>query len=302
MGLWRRFLICLVGFLAGSLPVLADVVVSIKPLHALAAGVMAGVGQPAIIIDGSATPHAYALKLSQGRKLQNAKLILWMGPAIEGFLEKPVTSLGGGAKIVALLEIPGLVRLMQRAGGSFETQDDARQPQPGEAFDPHVWLDPRNAGIMVSAIAAALAKIDPANRQVYLANAAKMQVRLAELEAEIVRILEPVRGRPFVVFHDGFQYFENRFGLKALGSLTTNPEVRPGAGRVSRIQAKLQALDVVCIFAEPQFAAGLIGTIAEDTGAKTGILDPLGAAIAKGSDLYFSMLKNLALSFRDCLA
>ncbi len=285
------------------------VIASIKPLHSLVAGVMEGVGTPALIIDGTASPHAYSLKPSQARALQDAELIFWMGPEIESALEKPVETLGASAKVVNLLEAQGLDLLALREGGSFEDHehddhkhDDHNEEARGEeAFDLHVWLDPENARAMVSVIAEALSSSDPENAVVYGTNARALVDRLQVLEAEILDLLEPVKDRPFIVFHDAYQYFEYRFGLKSAGALTINPDVIPGAGRIGELRKTIKRLGAVCIFSEPQYAASMIATVTEGTAAKSGILDPLGSAFENGTELYFKLLREMAGAFRACL-
>ena len=127
--------------------------------------------------------------------------------------------------------------------------------------------------------------------------------RLETLQAELATRLAPVKDRPFVVFHDAYHYFENRFSLHAAGAITVNPEQAPGAARVAEIRAKVAELGAVCVFSEPQFEPKLVSVIVEGTGAKTGVLDPEGGGtLVPGPDLYFALLDNMAASLTDCLA
>jgi zinc transport system substrate-binding protein len=167
--------------------------------------------------------------------------------------------------------------------------------------DPHVWLDPENAKAMVHEIEEALAKADPANAATYESNAEAVMAKLDSLVAEIDSELQPVKGRGYIVFHDAYQYFENRFGVSAIGSITVSPEVLPGAERISDLQEKVRSLDATCVFSEPQFEPKLVATVTENTNARTGVLDPLGAAIDKGPNLYFTLIRNMALSLKNCL-
>jgi len=168
--------------------------------------------------------------------------------------------------------------------------------------DAHVWLDPKNAEAMVSEIAAELAKADPQNADAYRANAEAMRARLEALSAELKEELVPVSDRAFVVFHDAYQYLEHRFGLSAAGSITVSPEVAPGAQRIYDIRAKIEELGAACVFAEPQFTPKLVETLTADTGARSGVLDPLGAGIDDGPDLYFQMLRANADALKECLS
>ena len=167
--------------------------------------------------------------------------------------------------------------------------------------DPHVWLDPVNAKAMIHEIEETLIEADPANASAYEANAEAMMSKLDYLVAEIDAQLQPVKGRSYVVFHDAYQYFENRFGVSAVGSITVSPEVLPGAERVTELREKVKNLDATCVFSEPQFEPKLVMTITESTNAGTGVLDPLGASIDGGTELYFTLIRNMAKSLKDCL-
>jgi len=170
------------------------------------------------------------------------------------------------------------------------------------AFDSHLWLDPQNAKAFVHEIAETLVKADPANAATYEANAEAVEARLDALTAEVAATLKPVQGRGFVVFHDAYQYFEKRFGLAAVGSITVSPEVMPGAARLGEIKEKVKESGAICVFAEPQFEPKLISVVTEGTNAKGGVIDPLGATLDDGPDLYFTLIRNMAGSIRDCLA
>ena len=168
-------------------------------------------------------------------------------------------------------------------------------------MDPHVWLDPQNAKALVHEIEEQLAKIDPKNAEIYEANASIIMKKLDNLTNEIDVDLSPVRGRGYVVFHDAYQYFEKRFGVSAIGSITVSPEVMPGAERVRELQEKVRELDATCVFSEPQFQPKLVATVTENTNAGTGVLDPLGASLEDGPELYFKLIRNMANSLKGCL-
>ena len=168
--------------------------------------------------------------------------------------------------------------------------------------DMHFWLDPKNAKLMVTQIATSLAQADPANASTYQTNAEAQLVRLDELEAEIDAMLAPVKDKPFIVFHDAYQYFERRFAMPAAGSITVSPETPPGARRIAELQAKVKAVGATCVFAEPQFEPALVDVVIEGTEAKAGVLDPEGAALKDGPELYFELIDNLAAALKDCLS
>ncbi|MEX0343570.1 MAG: zinc ABC transporter substrate-binding protein [Rhizobiaceae bacterium] len=169
-------------------------------------------------------------------------------------------------------------------------------------FNVHVWVDPVNAKALVHEIEETLSGADPDNAAKYMANAADVMARLDSLTANIKADLETVKGKPFVVFHDAYQNFEDRFGLTAVGSITVSPEVQPGAERVAELRAKISELGATCVFSEPQFEPKIVQTITEGTSAKSGVIDPLGASLQDGPDLYFELIRNMATSFKTCLS
>ena len=446
-----------------------DVVTSIKPVHSLVSGVMAGVSTPSVIIEGAGSPHTYSLKPSQAKQLQDAKLVFWMGDELETFLVGPIENIAKKATVVKLIDSHDLKKIKFREGGMFDdhghddhddhsdhdghgehafewaglfdlkagsyrwsfakvdgnyadpamkmvilksadieaseemaekllesssfeirTHDDSisaakiayslnfdnsknvtdfnvkietdgkyaffteHMPFEFEAnehffknesgidieplaqvpdadhhdhdhekhakkehdehdhekhddhghgeFDPHVWLDPVNAKAIVHEIEEALVKADPKHASIYKANAHKMMDQLDSLVAELSDQLEPVHEKGFIVFHDAYQYFEQRFDVAAIGSITVSPEVMPGAERVSELREKISDLSATCVFSEPQFEPKLVETLVDGTGARTGVLDPLGATLVKGPDLYFQLLRNMASSLKKCLS
>ncbi|MBW8786267.1 MAG: zinc ABC transporter substrate-binding protein ZnuA [Rhizobium leguminosarum] len=293
------------------------VVTSIKPIHSLVSAIMQGVGEPELIVDGAASPHTYNLKPSNARALQDAKVIFWVGPGLEAFLEKPLQALGQDASIAELDNAPGLVKLPFREGGAFEAHDDGDEHHEADAahspdadhddhehgtFDTHLWLDPMNAKAMASEITTTLVAADPANALTYQANAKALDDRLTALDKEITATVAPVKGKPFIVFHDAYQYFEHRYGIRVAGSITVSPETIPGAERVSEIHRKVGELGATCVFAEPQFEPRLVNVVIEGTRAKSGVLDPEAATLKAGPDLYFTLMRGIANSMKDCLS
>ncbi|MEK1927297.1 MAG: zinc ABC transporter substrate-binding protein ZnuA [Rhizobium giardinii] len=296
-----------------------NVVVSIKPIHSLVASIMQGLGEPALIVEGAASPHTYSMKPSNASALQNANIVFWVGHGLEAFLEKPLESLGSGAKIVELDDAPGLEKLKFREGGAFEAHDDgdehAASAEGGEdhaheeghhheegEFDMHLWLDPVNAKAMAAEIEKTLAAADPDNAATYKSNLDALNMRLDALDKTLTETVAPIKDKPFIVFHDAYQYFEHRYHVKVAGSITVSPEVLPGAERLSEIHAKIVELGATCVFAEPQFEPKLVNVVLEGTPAKPGTLDPEAATLEAGPDLYFQLMQGIGTSLKTCLS
>ncbi|MCW8842195.1 MAG: zinc ABC transporter substrate-binding protein [Rhodobacteraceae bacterium] len=179
-----------------------------------------------------------------------------------------------------------------------EEHDDHGHDHAG-GMDPHVWLDPENGRAMLAAIADTLAEVDPANAETYRANAEAARADLAGLITQVRAGLEPVQGKAFVVFHDAYHYFENRFGLTGAGALLKSDASAPSAARLREIEHIMQDRGVVCAFSEPQFNDKIIRTIAGD--ARIAELDPIGVTQEVGPGLYGAVLGQMGDAFRQCL-
>ena len=313
------------------------VVASIKPIHSLISYVMDGVGTPGLLVDGSSSPHTFQLKPSHATMLQEADIVFWIGEDLESFLETPLESIAKEAKQVTLMESEDIVMLKFREKNVFDDHDDhgdehddhdehgdehdehEEHEEHGDEhdehedehddhahhdghnhgeFDIHFWLDPEIAKTIVQIAAKEISEIDPANASKYEANAAKA---LNELD----QLINDTRGKinkdaTYVVFHDAFQYFEQRFGIEVIGALTVNPEILPGAKQLAEIREVIEHESVNCLFSEPQFNPTIAETIASDTGVKAAVLDPLGAELEPGKDLYFDLISDMASSFESC--
>lgn len=274
------------------------VVATIAPLHSLVAGVMRGVGEPRLLVPGTLSEHGYAMRPSDASALNAAQLVVLVGGGLERFLEKPLAALGDRARIVEWMALPGIQRLPMRDGDNEEDHGHAHD----RADDPHLWLAPPNAVVLVSRLAQELTALDPANATTYAANAEALRARLAALDADLAERLRPVGQVPFLVFHDGYQYFEKRYHLAGVGAVAIAPERSPGPRRLAALNARIRQHAVRCIFREPQFPPKLVQTLTERADARVGILDGLGAGLAPGPDLYFQTLDAMARSLTNCLS
>ena len=272
---------------AGEAP---PVVASIAPVHSLLAGVMKGAGTPRLLMKGGGSPHAYALKPSDARALAAARAVFWIGPALEGFLVKPLMALTRNVFTVELARAEGVV---------------SRASTHGAGPDPHIWLDPVNAAHMIRTMVIVLANVDPANAVLYRKNGSAVMAGLAGLEGEIRRILAPVRDRPFLVFHDAYGHFIKRFGLNGGGAVSLGPGRPPGARRLGQLRRSIAREKIACVFTEPQFTPALAKTLIEGTPARLGQLDSLGVGIGPGLNsgpgFYAKLMRKMAHSLVECL-
>lgn len=283
------------------------VLVTIKPIHSLVAGVMAGVAEPDLLIRGAGCPHDYSLRPSDAKLLSRAEVVVRVGSDYETFLNKSLTGLAGKARVVSLDELPGLAILPARSGGVWDEAEEHGHQGAGQDAEGHreanlhLWLDPRNGRAIVAGLVKVLAALDPVNGERYRMNGATLDRRLVELDTRLAQQLQPVAGRPYVVFHDAFPYLEKRYNLRAVGSITVSPGRAVGARRLSEIRAKIKASGARCVFSEPQFEPKLAVMLTEGTGAGTGVLDPVGVGLTAGPEAYFQLLEGLGKSLRECL-
>jgi len=313
----------LIGLLVFSTISKADlkVVTSIKPIHSLASYIMDGVGSPGLIVDGYNSPHSFQLKPSHAKMLEQADIIFWIGEDLENFLEKPLATIAKKAEKIELIEIKSIKKLKFRERNIFEEHEehddhghdakkeehddhghDAKKEEHDDheghghgEYDPHIWLDPINVKVILNEITEHLIENDSKNASTYKSNLAKALAKIDKLIIDV--ITETNTDLSYVVFHDAYQYYENRFNVNILGAMTVNPDVMPGAEQIHEIHEVIEHDNVNCILSEPQFNPDIIKSIAKDTSVKTGVLDPLGANLKPGKDLYFDLIRNMSASF-----
>lgn len=292
----------LVALLWTSAPAAApSVVASIGPVHSLAAAVMGEVGEPRQIVRGYGSPHAYQMRPSDASALRQADLILWIGPALETFLLRPLEGRREDARVVELSALEGLQLLPSRSASDAGDDDHSRAHDEHAGFDAHIWLSPFNARVMATAISSELVALDPEHAEVYERNARRLVQRIDTMESRIASRLAPVRTIPFVMFHDAFQYFEKSFGLNAVGSVVLSPDHMPSARRLSALRKRITTSGVRCVFREPQFESSLMKVLLEDTNARSGVLDPLGTDVTPGPEGYFRLMNANADALVACL-
>jgi len=273
----------------------AQVSASVRPVHSLVAAVMDGVGTPALILKRVASPHDYALRPSELRQLSNTTVLFRVGPQFERFLIRPIAARDGLRDIV-WMDLDGVEKRRLRAGGvgSDLAPEDAD-------LDQHIWLDPHNAKVLVKAIVTVLSEVDPTHAIRYQANGQQLQERLAQLDSELRHQLAGLGPVPFVVYHDACQYFETRYGLNRVATISAHDEQLPGARRVLAIRQQMLDENVACVFSGARSEPALVRALVAGTRATTGVLDPLGWEFTPGPELYFELMHGLAEAFQQCL-
>ncbi|ANI29092.1 zinc ABC transporter substrate-binding protein [Yersinia entomophaga] len=309
----RRTLLASAVLMAGVVhSASAAVVTSIRPLGFIAASIADGVLPTEVLLPDGASPHDYALRLSDVQRLRQAELVIWVGPEMEAFLIKPLTQVPA-SKQIAVSQLTQVAALLMKGDehdeheGEHDTHHDdhaANNDEPGHhhgKYNMHVWLSPEIAKLTAIAIHDRLLELMPQNRDKLDANLRRFEDQLAQSDKKIANMLKPVQGKGYFVFHDAYGYFEKHFGLAPLGHFTVNPEIQPGAQRLLQIRTQLVEQKAVCVFAEPQFRPAVINAVAKGTQVRSGTLDPLGSGIALGKDSYTEFLSQLSDQYESCL-
>ena len=316
-------------FLAvAGMPAWADVphvATDIAPVHSLVSRVMQGVGAPDLILPPGSSPHSYSMRASEAAALERAELVVWIGHDLTPWLEGPLESLAGDAISLSLLEVDGTVLHPYRSeegdhhddadhhdeDGHEEAHDDdheghedhenhAEEHHHGEGWDAHAWLDPVNASLWMGVIAEELAAMDPENAASYRDNAIKGQEELAAVQAELSERLDGAL--VYAVYHDAYQYFEQRFGLKPAFTIADSHAVAPGPKRIAELKNEAREIGLSCVFAEPLENTRIVETVIEGLDAQVLTIDPLGWKFALSGQLYLDLMGELAGAFEACNA
>lgn len=278
------------------------VVTDIAPVHSLVSQILKGVGTAQLIMQPGVSPHGYAMRPSEARALQNATHVVWIGASLTPWLSKAILNVAPNAMSLDLSANSNTHHLPTRDTALFETTHAHEDPHDHHdtSFDPHLWLDPDNALIWLAIIAESFAMSDPENAALYRKNARMAQATLTAQIAEITPRLAPFNHAKYVVFHDAYQYFETRFGLRPVGAILIAEGIAPSALRLNDIKQALKTEGVVCIFTEPQFNPKLLNALQTDR-VRSVSLDPLGARLKVGVALYHDVLEAMTASFESCL-
>ncbi len=310
----------------------AEVVTSIKPLQLITSALTAGVTEPELLLPAEGTPHHYSLKPSDMKKLTEAEVVVWVGPGLEQFLQKPLSRTE--AQIVTLLpdstpHVHGDEAQEHVDEHGHEEHDhdthsehqqghndheDAHDPHEAEhdeheeehhshadGEDPHIWLDPLNALDIADQIMPALLQAFPDQAAQLNDNRAIFEQSVRAKNTEIAAQLKDVKGQGFFVFHDAYSGFVKHYGLNQLGYFTVDPGRKPGARHLAKIREQLESSQAVCVFSEPQFTSAVVNAIVGDLPVQLGELDPLARTFEPGKDAYVQYLQSMGDAFANCL-
>ena len=310
------------------------IVTSIKPVSMVVAAITGDKAEIQQIVSSTASPHDFALRPSDLRKINNADTVVWVGESLERFLEKPLENAGKEESSIEWLALKGLeLHNFGEDHDEHEHHDDhdehehhddhdehehhddhdehehhddhdeheGHEGHDHSGVDPHVWLAPENALILAQAVTMRLVYLDSDNASYYKDNLAKFKKGLEATDSEIRHSLESIKTVPYIVFHDGYTYCEEHYGLNNAGEVTVSPERKPGAKKVAELRHEIEEHKVQCVFSEPQFSPAIVKSLLDGTKVNTAPLDPLGSQIKTGQNAYFDFLNSLSGQFLTCL-
>lgn len=289
----KRFLPLLLLILSSKSVVASDIIASIKPIQLISYELTLGINEPDVLLAANTSPHDYALRPSDVRRINQADLIIWFGPELEPFLDK---ILEGRDNVLTLSKIDDLpLREYQGDHHDHDGHDHG-------SHDPHFWMGVDTASQVAKAISAKLIEIDPSQQAAYQANLAQFEARLRQQHNEIAAQLSKVKDQGYYVFHDAYGYFEEDYGLNQLGFFTVSPERKPGAKTLIAIRQALSKKEAKCVFSEPQYTPAVVESVTRNTDVNQGVLDPIGVDIVVEAGGYFNFMQQMADSFEQCLS
>ena len=292
------------------------VISTIQPINSLVSAVIGNTGKSITIIPSEQSPHDFKLKPSDVKVLQNGNIIFYVSNHLESSVTKVFKNLPKNIKLINLMEESGINHLAIRDNAAWERHDhhgddhddhdkhgkkhDDHDDHEKED-DVHIWLSPDNAIKIVQKVNKVLSLYFPENSKIYNDNTTKFIDKIRNLKIELIKELSPIKNKPYIVFHDAYQYFEKTFELNAVGSIALEGDIASSPKQISFIKDKIIKSKASCVFQEPQFDSKLVKIVLEGTNAKTGTLDPHGVNITGNKDFYLQLLKNMAKSLKECL-
>ncbi|WP_075880790.1 zinc ABC transporter substrate-binding protein [Vreelandella massiliensis] len=314
--LTRMALPFILGFPLAALADVPNVAVDIPPVHSLVSKVMGELGEPELFMQQGASPHGYSLRPSEAKTLDDAELVIWVSNDLTPWLSGPLASLASDAEHLELMTLDEtqVLNYRDRSVALMEAHDDHdhhnhhdhgdhdHHDHHHEEADPHGWLDPGNARLWLDAIARRLSVMDPENAEAYQSNATQAKAELLELQMTLEEQFAEQPAPRFVVFHDAYQYFEQRFDVPSEGAISLGDASDPSPARIEALQQHVRENAIQCVFSEPQFNSAMVDNVFGDTPAVMGVIDPLGVELPLGPTLYDQLLRQLADALEQCSA
>ena len=276
------------------------VVVTIKPLYSLVAHLTEGIETPVLLMKQMQSPHHHNMRPSERDLLAKARMIFWLGPQMESFLNKIIQQQKSSVIAVSVMQAKNLKLLVRRTKHSHDdshmSSTDAVEAQN---IDPHIWLSAHNAIAISSHIAESLIINDPKNVETYKRNLQQLLSKINQAKEFITSTLKN-RSLPYIAYHDAFQYFENEYGLNYIDSITYDEETGASLKHLRQIKTRIEESNIQCIVYQAPKPA-IINSLTTQTSMKAVALDPLGLNVGTDKNAWFELMQQLAINFKLCL-
>ena len=306
-----RIAAILVAVLFSTLPVSASaapvVAATIKPLQFIAAAITDGVTEPRVLVPESQSYHHFIVRPSTVRLLREADLVLWVGPELETYLADSINDFANAT--VQALAVSGLaVHYLP----DIETTGETNVPESGQhaghqhhgvsGIDPHIWLNTQNAEQVATVLAEQLSAIDPANEARYLQNLATFRAELQLIRESVVQRLQPYLDRPYAVYHDAFQYFEQEFGLSHQLVIANSDEIQPGVRKLMSLRDAFASQELSCLMEDVTSQESTINTALGRVQLNRIKADTTGQNLTSSPRAYIQLINDLGLAFAQCFS
>lgn len=294
-----------------------SVLSSIKPVHVLVLAVADGLVDAEQLIPDFASPHHYNFKPSELRKIGKADVIFRIDPTLEVMLNRLLLERAASIPVISLADAPGITFLPvsgkhpeDHAGEENQSQDQVAEVRAGDgdtlqdrqSNNMHIWTSPHNVRAMIRQISQTLSELDPQNRKQYEINSSAFIERLDQTVERLRLRLEPLKERPYLVFHNSWHYFAREFGLRDPIIASRQESVLPGAKTIPIIRKQIQSQSIHCLFTQPNMNKGWVKTLTENLGhIKVVEIDVTASRFNTTSSTYIDWLEYLGQQVVSCI-
>ncbi len=277
--------------------------VSIFPIYDLVRRIAGPDADVGLLLPAGRNEHSFDPTPRDIEAASRAKVGVMVGLGLDPWMERLMHDAAPKARIIKVGDrVPTLTikddpigdeeadkarEAAQKAGQKVEKHDE-HEHEKGTT-DPHVWLDPERARLMVRAIAEELGKADSAHAIDYRRRATEIDVSLAALDKEVETRTKALTTRGFVTFHGSFQYFAERYKLDIIAVIEPYPGSQPSGAYVTKVLEVIKAKKVPALFSEPQLDPRPAKVLADEAKIPLGILDPVGGG--PETDTYEKMIR-----------
>lgn len=242
-----------------------------------------------VMVPPGASPHTYEPTPAQMKELARAKLYVMTGSGVEFELVWMDKIIQNNKNLVVVDCSKGISIIETKEHNHEDIKGTEKEPHHGK--DPHIWLSPKNAKIMVENIYAGLIKIDPVNKNFYNQNKIKYLQQLDSLDKKIKDGLKDIQNRNFMVFHPAWGYFAKDYNLKQIPVEIEGKE--PSAKDISNLIDLARKNNIKVVFVSPQFNPKSAAVIAQGIGGKVVFIDPLAENYIQNMLLILDKFSNL---------